>query len=278
MWTDTYVNVFFQNINTQQHTTTTTTHNNTQQHTTTHNNNKAYDSSTRFLVCVTVMIPNPADGFCADRAHVGSARRRRERRLRSFLRHERMTVRMELAAALHHSRDVGSGKNDGLRAQKTVNSREDAVFFELYDEDTAGWRPPCLGEPPVPQARVQRHTVEQIIDTALGLPKLDVPVPLMVTRFRLLPSRLSTCPRSSSRKSRCEPWFASRRWWSSWWKCRRQPRAEKKYWAPRRWLTSCGVVGLPLAYAAQVPAIQGVREHGDAQGSVHRQIGGSSCY
>ena len=45
------------------------------------------------------------------------------------------------------------------------------MFFELYDEDTAGWRPPCLGEPPVPQARVQRHTVEQIIDTALGLPK-----------------------------------------------------------------------------------------------------------
>ena len=31
-----------------------------------------------------------------------------------------------------------------------------------------------------PQARVQRHTVEQIIDTALGLPKLGVPVPLMV--------------------------------------------------------------------------------------------------
>ena len=32
----------------------------------------------------------------------------------------------------------------------------------------------------MPQARVQRHTVEQIIDTALGLPKLDVLVPLMV--------------------------------------------------------------------------------------------------
>ena len=31
----------------------------------------------------------------------GAARRRRERRLRSWLRHERMTVRMELAAALH---------------------------------------------------------------------------------------------------------------------------------------------------------------------------------
>ena len=35
----------------------------------------------------------------------GSARRRRERRLRSWLRHERMTVAAELSAALHHSRD-----------------------------------------------------------------------------------------------------------------------------------------------------------------------------
>ena len=66
-------------------------------------NNEAYDSSTRFLVCVTVMFHNPADGSCAERAHVGSARRRMERRLRSWLRHERMTVRMGLAAALHHS-------------------------------------------------------------------------------------------------------------------------------------------------------------------------------
>ena len=40
--------------NTQVRTTTTTTA------------TQAYDSNTRFLVCVTVMIPNPADGVCAD--------------------------------------------------------------------------------------------------------------------------------------------------------------------------------------------------------------------
>ena len=59
-------------------------------------------------------------------------------------------MRMELAAALHHSAYKGAvpETKDGLRSQKTVNSREDAVFFELYDEDTAGWRPPSLGEPP----------------------------------------------------------------------------------------------------------------------------------
>ena len=71
------------------------------------------------------MIQNPADGACAERAlGTGSARRRRERRLRSMLRHERQTVAMELAAALHHSRDVGPEKNDGLRAQTTASSGE----------------------------------------------------------------------------------------------------------------------------------------------------------
>ena len=51
----------------------------------------------------------------------GAARRRRELRLRSWLRHERMTVRMELAAALHHS--AGPDTNDAARSQKTVSSR-----------------------------------------------------------------------------------------------------------------------------------------------------------
>ena len=51
------------------------------------------------------MFPNPADGLCADRAHgtVGAARRRRDRRLRAFLKHERVTVAMKLATIQHHS-------------------------------------------------------------------------------------------------------------------------------------------------------------------------------
>ena len=36
-------------------------------------------------------------------AGTSAAKRKRERRLRSMLRHERQTVAMELAAALHHS-------------------------------------------------------------------------------------------------------------------------------------------------------------------------------
>ena len=51
------------------------------------------------------MFPNPADGLCADRATgtVGAARRRRDRRLRAFFKHERLTVALIMATIQHHS-------------------------------------------------------------------------------------------------------------------------------------------------------------------------------
>ena len=54
-----------------------------------------------FLVSVTVMFQNSADGSCADHAHgtIGAARRRRNRLLRAFLKHEHMTVAMNLATS-----------------------------------------------------------------------------------------------------------------------------------------------------------------------------------
>ena len=63
----------------------------------------------------------PAVGLMADGAGT-SVMRRRQGRLRAMLRHERQTVAMELAAALHHSRDAGPGTYDGLQAQKTASS------------------------------------------------------------------------------------------------------------------------------------------------------------
>ena len=54
----------------------------------------------------------------------GAAKRRREGLLRAMLRHEQQTVAMELAAALHHSRDGERVKYDGLRAQETASSGE----------------------------------------------------------------------------------------------------------------------------------------------------------
>ena len=101
----------------------------------------------------------------------GSAWRRRQRRLRSWWRHEQQSVAMALSAAAHHSFDkVAAGaKYDGLRAQTTDRAGEaanksprrqkpraagEAVFFELFDEDTAGFaargsrRAPAAGTSP----------------------------------------------------------------------------------------------------------------------------------
>ena len=53
----------------------------------------------------------------------GAAMRRRERRLRSWAKHERMTVAMALAENLHHSRQKVEGvEHEGLRAQKTARA------------------------------------------------------------------------------------------------------------------------------------------------------------
>ena len=79
----------------------------------------------------------------------GSARRRRERRLRMHLRHERLSVAMALAAALHHSSDGGRGTHSGPRAQTTARAGPvPAELFELYSEDgrPGGLRPPPLAE------------------------------------------------------------------------------------------------------------------------------------
>ena len=52
------------------------------------------------------------------------------------------------------------------------------MYFDLYDEYTEGARPDRLVGVR-PQERDQRHTVEQIVDTVLFAPSLDVPVPQM---------------------------------------------------------------------------------------------------
>ena len=103
---------------------------------------------------------------------------------------------MALSAAAHHSFDkVAAGaKYDGLRSQTTDRAGEaaqraprrqrtradgQAVIFELFDEDTAGLRSGVLAEPR-PQERVQRHTMEHIVDFVCCAPLvqiLDAPVP-----------------------------------------------------------------------------------------------------
>ena len=74
--------------------------------------------------------------------------------LRSWLRHERMTVAAELSAALHHSRDAGREQYVGLRAQKLDSS---AAVEEVENEMHAALRgqiTPPPGERPAPLAEV----------------------------------------------------------------------------------------------------------------------------
>ena len=131
----------------------------------------------------------------------GSARRRRERRLRAYLRYARMSVAMALAESTHHS---------APRCQKTARAGEEARVA-LH-----GHGP----EAPLPQGRVLRHVVGH-----LPAPSLDVPVPQMVDQLldieHFFAGRLSKCPRSCLSMSLCARPCALRSWWNSWWKYRR---------------------------------------------------------
>ena len=86
-----------------------------------------------------------------DCAGTSSARRRRERRLRSWLRHERMTVAMELAAATHHSSPKGGWPDtthDALRGQKTASSA--GVHPGVLKEPEVHWEAATVGHVAAP--------------------------------------------------------------------------------------------------------------------------------
>ena len=97
--------------------------------------------------------------FMADPAEQpsGAARRRRERRLRSTLRHEQQTVRKALAAALHHSagpkEKVEMQQNHAPRGQKTaarareVEEHDTHAGLRAQKTPPQGRRPGTLAEP-----------------------------------------------------------------------------------------------------------------------------------
>ena len=87
-----------------------------------------------------------------------AAARRRQRRLRAYLRYARMSVAMALAESTHHT----------SRGQQLE-------LFQLYEEEPGGSRPPCPGEPWGPQEKVQQCTVEQLADVVPMVQILDTP-------------------------------------------------------------------------------------------------------
>ena len=72
-----------------------------------------------------------------------AARRKRERRLRSWWRHEQQSVRAAVAAALHHSRDVGPRTaHDALRDRSQLLPRRRQSSSRCSRETLSG-RLPC---------------------------------------------------------------------------------------------------------------------------------------
>ena len=102
-----------------------------------------------------------------DGSGAGSARRRRERRL---------SVKLALSAALHHSRDVGPELREAPRGPKTDRAVEEEVR-EVYDALKGQKRPPP-GMRPAPLPEVARPQAAVTVGyVAAGAPSFTmVPV------------------------------------------------------------------------------------------------------
>ena len=117
----------------------------------------------------------------------GVAQRRRERRLRSWYRHEQQTVRMALATYSHHSAlrretkaragEEGHEEHDAPRRQKPPPPQPELFSLE---EEPGGGLPAPLSEVAGRQEVLVRHVVEQMADVCPVVQTLDAPVPQMV--------------------------------------------------------------------------------------------------
>ena len=109
-----------------------------------------------------------------ERATAGSARRRRERRLRSWWRHERMSIAAALVEATHHSapRSGWPGTHDVPRGQETTSVREDPELFTLFEEELGGCRPDRLAAVSEPQGLLPRGA-RTLSAPLLCVPRLD---------------------------------------------------------------------------------------------------------
>ena len=132
-----------------------------------------------------------------------AAMRRRQRRLRAWARHERLSIAMALATVEHHS--YGPTANAAPRGQTTgTSAREGEVREQHYGlraqkRPLPGMRPAPLLEV-LPQVGVHWHTVEQRIEHTPFVQILDAPVSQMVEQLGIS-SRIwtSRCPRRSSK-------------------------------------------------------------------------------
>ena len=138
-----------------------------------------------------------------DVAHAqGAAWRRRQRPLRAHWRHEQLTLQMLLATYEHHAAPRGHSRVRSGGWERAVLHGQvpehptlqpaGTEYFSLDVEDVpaAGSRPDRLFAVSGPQDRVQRGTVQQIVDIA-PLPILDYPAPQMVEQLVEVPTVVS---------------------------------------------------------------------------------------
>ena len=99
------------------------------------NNNRLRQVGDRFLCGVLLSMDESSE-----RPKGGVARRRRERRMRSWFRHEQQSIRMALATVLHHSYDMHTecgaprSQNTAMRARGRREGREDEVHDQVPED------------------------------------------------------------------------------------------------------------------------------------------------
>ena len=137
-------------------------------------NNQLSDPRVPFLCCVlSVMMASEQPGS-------GAAQRRRQRRLRSWLRMTAVNVPgREYEPLLTRTEDC-QGRGGGEIVELHGQGLEDSSSSACSKKRPAEGGLPALAEPPGPQERIQRRTVEQLTEIALMVQILDAPVPQMV--------------------------------------------------------------------------------------------------
>ena len=130
---------------------------------------KPFSSSVPTALCVTCKkMASVVDMPDVDHAGSGAARRRRERRLRAWLRHERQSVAAAVAEALHHS----AGPREKVverRGRQEGEVHETHNALRSQTTPLPGKRPTPLSEVTGPQVAVTDGYV------AAGVPLLGAP-------------------------------------------------------------------------------------------------------
>ena len=164
-----------------------------------HHNNTTTTTTTRLRqVCVIFFFSRvPGMDESSWQPMMSAAQRRRQRRLRSWWRHEQQSIAAALATSQHHSAPRGQKKaragegdfelNFAAKIRRHPPPQVAGTQHFAMDVDDVpaamGSRPDRLLNVSGPQERVQRRTMEQIVDCVPVVPLLDVPVPQMVDQL-----------------------------------------------------------------------------------------------